>query len=959
MTDTKRAIGSDVSGNRGKIRVLILNDSATDAEMLVHKLIEAGYVLEWERVQSEPDYLAAIDSIPDLILADCRLPQFDGLRALALLRERLLDIPFIFVSGSVGEEIAVSTIKLGADDFLLKDRMARFGAAVSNALEIKRMRDERKKAEQKRAAVEILFENLTTSSLVGIQILQDGRYVYANSKVAEIFGYTEAEILALDSWTAVVAEEDRERVLDQVRRRVSGETPHAHYFFRGLRKDRSVIDVEVRSDRVELHGRPAVLGMLVDVTEHRRAAESLRASEERFRNAFEFTNVPMVLTDLEHRFVRVNEAFAKMFGYSQMEMLEMSVSDITHPDDLRESYGRRVALLEGQTNYFQMEKRYIHRDGHIIWGLANVSLIRDARGQPQQYVGEVQDITERKQSLERLNRVTQDLRAANVIIDQERAQLAQRVAERTAELIAANAQLDQANRYKSEFLATMSHELRTPLNGILGMNELLQRTELDARQRRLVEACTTSGKTLLQLVNDVLDLSRIEAGKLELNLRECSLEALVYDVLAVFSYAAQQKHLTLTCDLDPLVCATAQCDDHRLRQILVNLLGNAIKFTDSGGVTVRAKYHKSDDGRVLVRFSVTDSGMGIPQDACERLFTPFSQADIFTAQQFGGSGLGLAISKQLTELMGGTIGMESQVGIGSTFWFEVPLQFSTVDSDLQRIRQVLGGARVLAIDGIDREREQIGDCLRAWGCPTQQVATAREALDAIIHAEAEGNPFGAVLVDCRLTIGDEYIVLQKLAAIPRLPLIGLGAEEDNESAAHLMLLGVRHILRDPVRPSALFDALSSVLSVSMPPLTIDPAPTTPTDPVEPIAAHILLAEDNHINQLFVVELLKYCGCTYEVASNGHEVLAAMQRNHFDLVLMDCHMPEMDGFAAAREIRRLEAELTAPRHVHIIALTANALKGDRERCLAAGMDDYLSKPLKADRLHKTLETYLRK
>ncbi len=957
MTTTMRPISTDAPLDPQNIRVLILDDSPTDAELFVRELRRAGFEPEWRRVETESAYLAALTDAPDLILADYSLPQFDGLRAAMLLRERGLDIPFIFISGTVGEEIAVSAIKQGADDFLLKDRLARFGSAVTNALESKRLRDEAKRAEAKRRVAEEMFRNLAEHSLVGIQILQDGRYAYANSKLAEIFGYSEAEIMALDSWWKVVAPEDLDMVIDQIRRRESGELPRAHYVFRGLRKDQTIIDIEIRSDRIELQGRPAVMGMLIDISERQRAEETLRASEERFRTAFELTNVPMVITDLDHRFVRVNEAFAQLFGYSQEEMRKLSMNEITHPDDLAESLARRDPLLEGKADYFQMEKRYFHRDGRVIWALVNVSLIRDTLGRPWQYVGQVQDITEQHYALQELTQATEELRAANGTIEQERALLADRVTERTAELTAANAQLDQASRYKSEFLATMSHELRTPLNGILGMNELLTRTELNPRQRQLVDVCTSSSKTLLQLINDVLDLSKIEAGKLELNPRECSLEALVYDVIAVFSHTAQQKGLKLTCDLDPRACTSALGDDHRLRQILVNFIGNAIKFTSTGGVTVRAHYRKPDEKRELVRFSVTDTGLGIPKDKCDQLFAPFSQVDSSTARRFGGTGLGLAICKQLTELMGGTVGMESQVGVGSTFWFEIPLQFVTGDADLARIRQVLGGVRVLAVDGIDREREQIGDCLRAWGCPALQVATAREALEAVIQAEANGAPFGVVLIDCRLVLGDEYIILQKLAAHPRLPLISLGSEDDSESAAYLLRLGVRHLLRDPVRPSALFNALSSVLSVSVLPPSTTELSEAPAESLVKVSGHVLVAEDNHINQMFIVELLKYCGCSCDVAANGDEVLVALHQKHYDLVLMDCQMPEMDGFAATREIRRREAMAGEDQHIPIIALTANALKGDRERCLESGMDDYISKPLQTRQLQKVLEKFL--
>ena len=608
-------------------------------------------------------------------------------------------------------------------------------------------------------------------------------------------------------------------------------------------------------------------------------------------------------------------------------------------------------------------------DGTPKWWDVVLTPILGSDGQPERLLGVSRDITpahEAQEEIRQLNadlerRVqerTDDLRTANATIEQERSQLAQRVAERTAELTAANAQLEQASHYKSEFLATMSHELRTPLNGILGMNELLQRTELTARQREFVEAGTLSGQTLLQLINDILDLSKIEAGKLELNPRECSLEALTYDVITVFSHAARQKGLTLTCEVEPQVCVTAECDDHRLRQILVNLLGNAFKFTAFGSVTLRVQCRPANDSRAIVRFSVTDTGVGIPQAKADRLFSPFSQVDSSTARQFGGTGLGLSISKQLVELMGGTIGVESQLGAGSTFWFEIPLQFIAGDLDVSRMRQHLAGAEVLAVGGIDRNRRQIGECLHAWGCPAEQVATVREALDAVARAEAAGTPFAVVLADCQLTVGDEYVLLQKLAEQPRLPIIGLGTNEDSESADYLHQLGVRHLLTDPVRPSALFNALTSVLSVSVPSLPADKEQAKDSrEPSAPITGHILVAEDNQINQMFVIELLKHCGCTCDVASNGDEALVALQHKQYDLVLMDCQMPEMDGFTASREVRRREATDGTSRRIPIIALTANALKGDRERCLDAGMDDYLSKPLQVRQLLSMLEKHL--
>lgn len=940
------------------LNVLILDDSPADVELIVTELRRAGFDPQWTCVQSEAAFLKAIHQSPDLILAEYDLQPFGALQALERLRTNHISIPLLIISNTLTEDIAVDAIRHGASEFLFKDRLGRLKLAVAAAFEGMRLRDDRARIDEKLIETESLLRSLTDQTLVGLQILQGEKYVYANPKIAEIFGYTVDELLSLKSWIEVVAPVDRERVLDQVRRRHAGTTPTAHYVFRGQRKDGTLIDVEVRSDRVEYRGRPAARGLLLDVTDRNRSVESLRASEERFRRAFDSTNMPMVITSLDHQFLRMNEAFARLFGYSQEQLLQMSMPDITHPADLSSSYEQRVPLLAGQADYFEMEKRYVHRDGSVIWALTNVSLIRDAEGYPMQYVGQVQDITQRRQTLEELQQTAASLEQANRIIEEERARLAERVDERTAELRQANNDLIQASRFKSEFLATMSHELRTPLNGILGMNELLLRTELTPKQKEFVEACISSGRSLLQLINDVLDISKIESGKFEVDLRECDLESLVYDIVSAFSHSIRQKGLTLTCHVSPDASVLALCDDHRLRQVLVNLVGNAMKFTPPGGsVSLSLKCLQRDRQRTTLRFSVTDTGAGIPEEKLHRLFSPFSQVDSSTARQFGGSGLGLAICKQLIELMGGTVGVTSRVGVGSTFWFDVPLQLLSDDTELARKRQVLAGARVLAVDGIDRERRQIGDCLRAWGCSVDVVATVKEALDAVQLAEVSGKPMSIVLADCRLAIGDEYILLQKLAETPRLPIIGLGSEDDFEAAAYLQRLGIRQLLHDPVRPSTLYDALTSVLAV-----TVVPAPRTSEPQVrQPVPvnlqAHILVAEDNHINQMFVVELLKYCGCTSDIAANGDAAVVAFDEKPYDLILMDCQMPEMDGFAATREIRRREATRPASRRIPIIALTANAMKGDVERCLDAGMDGYLSKPLQAAQLQLVLQKHL--
>ncbi len=557
------------------------------------------------------------------------------------------------------------------------------------------------------------------------------------------------------------------------------------------------------------------------------------------------------------------------------------------------------------------------------------------------------------------NDVATRLHMANTVIEQDRGQLTDRVAERTAELTTANEELIRTSRFKSEFLATMSHELRTPLNGVLGMNELLLKTTLTEKQREFVDASTTSGRTLLSLINDVLDLSKIEAGKIELDLHCCDLEALAYDVITMFSHRAKQQGISLTCELDPEACVNAMCDDIRVRQVLVNLLGNAMKFTATGSVILESKCVQRDDQRIVIRLAVTDTGLGIPQDKLDRLFSPFSQVDNSTARHYGGTGLGLSITKQLVELMGGSIGVTSRAGAGSTFWIELPFELvhAEVRTGGQR-KQLLKGTKVLVVNGLAKDRRQLADCLKDWGCPVEQVDTLREAVDAVSRTEAAGQPFAAVLTDCSWDTGDEFVHLQKLARRPDLPLIGLGIGETDDMANLLHVFGLRHLLCDPIRPSALFNALHSVLSVT-------PSITSPSQAPESavheqsttFTGHILVAEDNSINQMFVRELLKHCGCVCDITNNGDEALTALQRNRYDLVLMDCQMPEMDGFTATREIRRRETAGELGGHLPVIALTANALKEDRKRCLEAGMDEYLSKPLQAVQLQTMLTKYL--
>ncbi|WP_417748428.1 ATP-binding protein [Rosistilla oblonga] len=517
---------------------------------------------------------------------------------------------------------------------------------------------------------------------------------------------------------------------------------------------------------------------------------------------------------------------------------------------------------------------------------------------------------------------------------------------------------ESANRAKSEFLAAMSHELRTPLNGILGMNELLLNTSLTERQRQFVQAGDTCGKALMQQINDILDLSKIEAGKLELDLQSCDLESLVYSIAEVFSLSAQRKGYPMECNIDTEACLTVRCDGNRLRQILVNLVSNAIKFTKSGSVTLRTQCVEHRGNQMRLRFSVIDTGIGIPADQIDRLFKPFSQVDQSSSREFGGTGLGLSICKQLIEFLGGSIGVESRPGVGSTFWFETTVETESDTDIVAKHRRELAGICVVSVNESIDARQQIYDSLQAWECPFERFHSLAEARAAIETAKRQGRPFSRALIDCQSVATEGFGELKLFAQTCQLPIIGLAAELDDEMQKRLADLGVGEVLFDPVRPSALFDALATAIAIPDDSSSAAAAAATSTSTRNgAMSAHILVAEDNDINQMYIEELLTRMGCTCEIVNNGNEAIQAVEAGRYDLVLMDCQMPESDGFTASREIRRREADGDSAVHLPIIALTANAMKGDRERCMAAGMDEYLSKPIKFDQLRDMLARFL--
>jgi signal transduction histidine kinase/DNA-binding response OmpR family regulator len=540
-------------------------------------------------------------------------------------------------------------------------------------------------------------------------------------------------------------------------------------------------------------------------------------------------------------------------------------------------------------------------------------------------------------------------------LDALRRDLQERVAERTRELV-------EANQAKSRFLATMSHEIRTPLNGVIGMMELLAQTRLDAEQRDFVDTARGSGEALLDIVNDVLDFSKIEAGKLALRTADFDLTATVEEVMAGFAERAHQKGLELVQLVDDDVPAELRGDPARLGQVLTNLVGNAVKFTEKGQVVVRLGLAHESDREVRVRFEVEDTGIGIARVDQPRLFQSFSQVDGSTSRAFGGTGLGLAISKQLVELMGGTIGVDGEEGQGSTFWFTACFEKRQGPSSKARPEPFLDGQKVLVAAESATGRAALERQLTAHGIEACGARDEAEVLRLLRSASAEGTPFAVALVD-RQTPGRDALELAR--AIRREPalastrLVLISALGRRGEAPEAERAGFAGYLSRPVRTGDLLGCLDALVhpptSGKQPFVTRhtlaagheSPGPVTPAvaEPLE-----ILLAEDNQVNQLVAVEMLRHLGHRADLAENGHEVLAALERCTYDVILLDVQMPELDGLETARRIRRRWPRGSGPR---LVAMTANVMDGDREECLAAGMDDYVGKPVRPGELEAAL------
>lgn len=810
---------------------------------------------------------------------------------------------------------------------------------------------------------ETRYKHLLEISPDAIYVHREGRIVLMNEAGVQLFGAESAEAMIGMAATDLVHSDDRDLVEKrqaELRTRNNGLLKVSQ---KRLRIDGAVFHAEVLVTPIEWEGVRGGMVVVRDVTAQLAQEKALRDSDERFRSMT--ANVPgMVYQRINYpdgriEYPYVNEGVRDILGVdpevvrNDQDFMRRSI----HPDDV-DRFGTVISDAADRLAAYELEFRVRHISGDYRWVRAYGRPLRQDDGSTLWNLLTT-DITAQKEAGAQLRNANSKLKAQSAELEQARLK-----AEEAADLAkAAMLDAEGANHAKSEFLANMSHEIRTPLNGILGMAGLMEDTELGDEHADNVKIIRQSGESLLAIINDILDFSKMEAGKLDLEIIELQLPDVVDGVGQLMGPKAVEKGVELVLYIDAAVPQFVSGDPGRLRQVLMNLVGNALKFTNDGSVTVEVNLAGGSEQRKWVEFSVIDTGIGMPASVTDKLFNRFMQADSSTTRQFGGTGLGLAICRQLVSLMDGEIGAESEEGQGSRFWFKVPLDVCDGErTEADELVSQVGGLRVLVIDDMEVNRTVFERQIRGWGGYVDSADMPDRGLEMVNHAITSGNPYDIILLDHMMPGKSGIEVGREISMMPgigRTRIVLTTSAGLNNIGALIENIGFKAVLGKPVRPQLLLRQLAACRSEEKGDGFGDTEQNTGVGlPVEGFGPdgqggrpmRILLAEDNLVNQKVAVAMLLRMGHEVTVANNGLEALNEVSAKAFDVVLMDIHMPQMDGLEALQEIRALDGPVSK---IPVIALTANAMKGDREKYIVAGMDDYVAKPINTALLSEAL------
>jgi PAS domain S-box-containing protein len=764
-----------------------------------------------------------------------------------------------------------------------------------------------------------------------------------------IFDFKECNIKVREDWAILDDKQTRAKLRDLIveRHRDLYQVYMARVLEKG--KDEGLVQVRTRDgqERVleyknslvyDKKGPIGVRGSARDITDRLRTEKALRRSEEKYRSILESIEEAYFEVDLIGILSFANDSMCRICGFPRNEIMGNSYRMLMDDDTARRVFSLFNTVFKTGNPDKGFDWELIQKNGEKRPIEGSISLMRDSKGQPVGFRGVLRDITHRKEA-EELHKT----------------------------MIKAEAQ----NRAKSEFLAHMSHEIRTPLNGVIGMTEIALDTNLTAEQREIITTVYRESENLLGLINDILDFSKLESHRLEIENIPFDLKGLMEDISCSFAVMAKKKDLELIMYVSPEMPTRLVGDPGRLRQILTNLLSNALKFTDKGEILLKVEYLEGMGAKTRARFLVKDTGIGIPQEKLGTIFESFTQADSSTTRKYGGTGLGLSISKRLTSLMDGQIGVESKPGEGSAFWFTAVFTHQDEPDMLPVTEGVdLTGIKVLVVDDNISARSTFASYLKAWGCIPLEATSALEALDILKDKNISGGQIKLVITDFHMPVMDGFALAAQIRAeetFKGIPIIMLTPSGSIGDGLRCSQSGIQGYLPKPVRNEELHRAITAVLKQG------DICPAIPSSKVitrytlaeenRPCGMHILLADDYPTNQQVANRHLTKAGFLVDIADDGQQALDAYKRSSYDLIIMDIEMPHMDGFTATKAIREIEERLLgdgihrSSGHIPIIAMTGHAIEGFRERCLDAGMDDFITKPVFRDDLIAIVKKWL--